>query len=243
MNVLILAAGPFDVEDQPYPFYLTEFGSKSLIEHILEASAALNPKAIILAAQEAEVTRFHLGNIASIVTSAATVLPVKGETKGAACTALLAARDVDNDDELLIISANEWVSLPYHEPIDDFRNRRIDAGTLVFRSLHPRYSYVRIEGDRVVEAAEKSPISPNACAGFYWFRRGRDFISGAKEMIRKDAHVDNQFFVAPVFNELILKQQHVSVYRLDAAYYHPIKNERQIDQRIRSMEERQNGSI
>ena len=56
----------------------------------------------------------------------------------------------------------------------------------------------------IVEASEKRPISKNAIAGVYVFQRGSDFVTGAKEAIRKDASVGGAYFVSAVFNELIL---------------------------------------
>ena len=48
-------------------------------------------------------------------------------------------------------------------------------------------------------------------------------------MIRKDAVVDGAFFVAPVFNELILKGKRVGISRIDVKDYRPLKTKKQID--------------
>jgi len=63
----------------------------------------------------------------------------------------------------------------------------------------------------VVEAAEKRPISRLATAGFYYFARGRDFVDATSEMIKKDAHVNGQFYICPCYNELILRQRRIGV--------------------------------
>ena len=52
--------------------------------------------------------------------------------------------------------------------------------------------------------AEKQPISRNATAGLYYFRRGVDFVRGAERMLFKNASFSGEFYVAPVYNELIL---------------------------------------
>ena len=45
------------------------------------------------------------------------------------------------------------------------------AGTVIFKSVHPRWSYVKLDSKKnVVEAAEKVPISNNATAGTYFFK-------------------------------------------------------------------------
>ena len=152
-----------------------------------------------------------------------------GETT--ACTALLAACQLDQSAELLIISANELVDIQLAEVIEEFRHRKLDAGTLTFRSIHPRYSYVKLNDEGfVIESAQCEPISFFATAGIFWFAKTAYFVEGAKNLIRKDAHVDGSYFVAPTFNELVLKQKKIGIIELDITKYFPLKTEQQINQ-------------
>ena len=50
---------------------------------------------------------------------------------------------------------------------------------------------------------KKKPISNIATCGIYWYRRGSDFVKYAKQMIEKDIRVNEEFYIAPVYNELI----------------------------------------
>jgi len=123
------------------------------------------------------------------------------------------------------------IDVDYRAVLADFRERHLDAGTITFSSIHPRYSYVRLSAEElVVEAAEKRPISGHATAGFYWFARGNDFVRAAEEMIYKDASVNGAFYICPVLNELVLEQARIGVYPIQADQYHPLKTARQIMQ-------------
>jgi dTDP-glucose pyrophosphorylase len=55
----------------------------------------------------------------------------------------------------------------------------------------------------VTEVAEKNPISDIATCGIYWYRKGSEFVSCAETMIHKNIRVNNEFYIAPVYNELI----------------------------------------
>jgi dTDP-glucose pyrophosphorylase len=55
----------------------------------------------------------------------------------------------------------------------------------------------------VTEVAEKNPISNIATCGIYWYRKGKDFVKYAERMIQKNIRVNNEFYIAPVYNELI----------------------------------------
>jgi dTDP-glucose pyrophosphorylase len=74
----------------------------------------------------------------------------------------------------------------------------------------------------VIEAAEKRPISRYATAGVYYFRQGKAFVQAAMEMIKKDAHTNGIFYVCPTFNELILEQAKIGVYKISRDSYFSI---------------------
>ena len=68
---------------------------------------------------------------------------------------------------------------------------------------------------QIVETAEKKPISSDAIAGTYYFRRGRDFAEAAKRVILKDARVHDRFFLSSSFNEMILMGKKLVAHRID----------------------------
>ena len=228
MNILILAAG--GSSSREYPLCLTEFNGEPLMQRTVNLCGPLSPARIIFALLEDEVSKYHLDSIVELLTPHAVVQRVHAETRGAACTALLASGMIDSDDELLILNGNELIEENFVSIVQGFRDRGLDAGAVSFPSVHPRYSFVRLDDyGFVVEAREKKPISRNAVAGFFWFQKGRDFVRAAKKMIRKDAHVDNTYYICPSFNELILEQKTIGVKHIDGKNYHPLKNIHQIE--------------
>jgi len=231
-NVLVLAAGDpgFNTEDGDYPLCLTELDGSPLVEKIAVSCKALDCGRFVFAMRETDATRFHLDSVVRLLVADAQIVKT-GKTRGAACTALLAAPYIDNDDSLLVMNANQHVDVDLAAVIREFAERRLDAGVVTFRSVHPRYSYVSIDAcGFVVEAAEKNPISQNATAGIYWFARGHDFIAALKGMIRRDANVDGAFYVCPLFNEMVLAQARVGVHPIETSRYRPLKTERQLHQ-------------
>ena len=231
MNILILAGGQDPSQNQEqYPLCLIEFDSVPLIEHVVSSCGVLQPSSLIVAFRAADVRKYHLNNVVSLLWPQASIINIYEQTQGAACTALLAARAIDNDDELLIVNGNELLDSNFSEIINDFRGRNLDAGIVTFRAIHPRYSFVRLDDNGlVVEAAEKNPISNNATAGFYWFSKGEDFVRAAKNLIRKDARVEGNFYICPAFNELVLENLSIGVHQIESKLYHPLKTERQVE--------------
>lgn len=233
VSILILAAGPagFEAHSSEYPLCLTEVGGISLLERIIGNTSDIEEASYSFAFLRNEAERFHLDKVATLLAPGANVFRIPESTMGSACTALLAASQLNLDSELLIISANELIDINFSEALDDFRSRKLDAGVLTFHSIHPRYSYVRLNDVRnVTEAAQQDPISHNATAGLFWFAKAKDFVEASMNLIRKNASVNGKFYVAPTLNELILHQAQVGVRDIESSKYTPLKTERQVQQ-------------
>lgn len=132
------------------------------------------------------------------------ILFTEGVTEGAVVTALLAKHLVNTDEELIISNADQYfVSKVFREELS--RNKKNYNGLIpIFEATHPRWSFAKVnEKGFITEVAEKVPISNHATVGVYYFAHGKDFVWAAEEMIKKDIRRNNEFYVCPVFNELI----------------------------------------
>jgi len=233
INIVVLAAGKprFENPDEEYPLLLTEIDGKPLVNNIVESNKGLQDCRYIFVLRKDDVEQFHLDNAVKQLSEKVEIIIIDGETGGAACSALLAIEWINNENELLILSADEYTDESTKKIVTKFKDLGYDAGTIIFDSIHPRYSYLKLDQDNlVIEAAEKNPISNNATVGFYWFKVGSEFVSGAKNLIRKEASVNGAFYICPVFNEFILNQKRIGVHKVEASKYHPIKSERQLNQ-------------
>lgn len=233
VSVLILAVeGPVANEDShsQYPLFLSEVKGKSILQRITDNVSCIENAVITFVFAQRQAEQFHLESVASILAPEANVVTVSEGTKGSGCTALLGACNFNPRSELLIISANELVDVSFNDVLQRFRRKKLDGATLIFDSIHPRYSYVALDvDDIVVHATQREPISSNATAGVFWFGEARDFIVGIQGLILKDQNVGGQFFIAPVFNEMILRHKKIGVHRLEKDAYTPLKNKQQLD--------------
>jgi len=86
----------------------------------------------------------------------------------------------------------------------EMQERDADGGIVTFKATHPKWSFAKVDDSGLVtEVAEKNPISDNATVGYYYWKRGSDFVKYAEQMIEKDIRVNGEFYVCPVFNEAI----------------------------------------
>jgi dTDP-glucose pyrophosphorylase len=225
---LLLAAGPpvAGSQEPQYPIFLDGIDQQLFLEHSINQIQALAPEKIVALVRAADAEQFHLDSILRQIAPNCEVIKVTGETGGAACTALLAVDKISAEHELLITSATDIVRMDLTRAVANFREREADAGVITFESLHPRYSYVRIDADGwVVEAAEKHPISRHASAGIYWFRSGADFLAAAESMILKDASVRGHYFICPSLNQLVLADKKIAAWEIPPDKYQPLKQQ------------------
>ena len=132
------------------------------------------------------------------------IVPVAAVTEGAACTVLLARRFIDSNDPLMIANSDQLVELDVNEYLAALDEDAVGGLIMTFWSDHPKWSYCRMRPDgTVVEVVEKQVVSNEATVGIYNFRRGRDYVRAADAMITANLRVNNEFYVAPTYNQLI----------------------------------------
>jgi dTDP-glucose pyrophosphorylase len=223
MKVIIPMAGNDDLFRRHgfhYAKPVIEIDRRPLVEHAFESLNSIPDARFVFIVRKEDDLRFHLRDVLQLLNPDATVLRADGETAGAGCTALLAIEHIDPEDELIIANADQIVNVDFEEIVGNFRDRKLDAGTIVFDSVHPRWSFVKTDAEGfVIEAAEKRPISRHATAGVYYFRHGKDFVSAIQSMIRKGASVNNGYFVCPCLNELILAHKRIGTFEIHRDKY------------------------
>lgn len=225
MKILILMAGSsesFRNAGYSYPKPLIEIAGKPLVQHILESTAALcqAEDKLIVAVRKDENVKYHITQVVHLLDPSAIVLEIPGEPAGAACSAMLAIDLIDDTEPLVVINGDQIINVDFLRVMSDFKTKGLDGGIIVFRDVHPRWSFVKSgEDGMVIEAAEKRPISNLATAGFYYFREGRDFVSSVKAMILKGAVVNGNYFICPAYNEMILKNQKIGTFLIEKKQY------------------------
>jgi dTDP-glucose pyrophosphorylase len=243
MNVLVLMAGDnkgLEEAGYIYPKNLIEIDGLPLIQRVIQQLGALreNGAKFTFFIRSDEDKKFHTGSVIRLLDPEAVCIKVPESTAGALCTALLAQGHIDNDEPLVIVNGDQIIDVDYKHVLTQFKNQQLGGGIIVFESVHPRWSYVKTDENKlVIEAAEKRPISKLATAGFYYFEKGKSFVQAAHDMLRKDARVDGLFYICPVYNELILRQRKIGVFEITRDAYHSLKT----PSGIQEYEERERG--
>ena len=205
LTVLIPMAGAgsrFQQAGYTFPKPLIDVKGKPMIQLVVEN---LNIKAnYVYVVQKEHREKYNLDTLLNLITPGCKIVEVDGITEGAACTALLAKEYIDKDTPLFFANSDQFVEWDSNEFLYKMNETDADGGIVSFRATHPKWSFAKIdEQGLVTEVAEKNPISDIATVGYYYWKKGSDFVKYAEDMIQKDIRVNNEFYVCPVFNQAI----------------------------------------
>lgn len=132
------------------------------------------------------------------------IIEIDGLSQGAAETVLFATEFIDNQEPLIIANSDQFIEFNMDEFILNFKVKYMDGLILTMTANSPKWSYIKYnEAREVTEVREKEVISNEATVGVYAFSQGQDFVRAAHKMINKKMKVNGEFYVAPVYNELI----------------------------------------
>jgi NDP-sugar pyrophosphorylase family protein len=187
---------------EPKPF-IKIFG-KPMIQWVIENLSTNIEHQFIFICQEKHVNEFHFDKILKQICPNSHVVSIDGLTQGAAETVLFASKMIDNRNPLVIANSDQYIEYKIEDFYESVVSEDNDGSILTMTSSSPKWSYIKYGEDlQVIEVREKEVISQEATVGIYGFSRGEDYVRSARRMIEKDLRVNGEFYVAPVYNELI----------------------------------------
>jgi NDP-sugar pyrophosphorylase family protein len=225
LNIVIPMAGggrSFIEAGYTFPKPLIDVGGKTMIELVASNLKPNCEHKFIFVCLREHYEKYDLYNIFKRATdNKFEVIQIAGPTEGAACSVICAIEHINNENDLLIANADQYLDLDINEFINSAREGEKDGLIMTFNASHPKWSYARVDNvNRVIETAEKKVISDKATVGLYYFRRGADFVKAAQGMFMKNIRYNNEFYVCPVFNEMILEDKNIYIYHIDANKMH-----------------------
>ncbi len=191
---------------------------KPMIQMVIESIPNRDKHKFIFIVQREHIDKYHIDAMLRILVPKCAIVVLDEITEGAACTVLKARRWIENTDPMLIINSDLY--------IPNFKLEKQGNIIYTIESVHPSFSFVKTVqmpsnwfgyDSMVTEVTEKIPISNRATIGAYQWDEGVDFVRLADQMIAADRRFNNEFYVAPVYNEAL--NQHMLVYERDVKQF------------------------
>jgi NDP-sugar pyrophosphorylase family protein len=244
MNIVIPMVGlgrRFSDAGFKRPKPLIEVRGKAIIEHAVESFGIEgNYIFIIRTSDYSEELKFILKTLKPNCK----IVEVDHITDGSVSSILLAKELIDNDEELLTTNCDQRTDWSPDDFIDFCRSSDSDGVVvtypydgILFGEKSP-YSFIEIDSSgKAKRLEEKFAISELALCGIHYWKRGKDFVSSAEDMIKNNDRTNNEFYVAKTYNYMVKENKIVRHYRAkkgefyslgtpeDVKKYNGIKNE------------------
>lgn len=193
---------------QPKP--LIPIHETPMIKVVIDNLRPTRPHRFIFICQREHVEAYGLDRKLTDWAPNAELVQIDGVTEGAACTVLLAERFLSGNP-LMIANSDQFIDCAIDYYLSKTDDPAVDGLIMTMTAHDPKWSFVGLdETGRVTRVVEKQPISDEATVGIYNFRRGDDFVQAAKRMIAAEKRVNGEFYVAPVYEELIEAGAHIA---------------------------------
>ena len=147
------------------------------------------------------------------------IIGIDGITEGQVCTVLKAKHLIDNDEPLMTANSDQYIDFDINDYLSVMDDKSLDGLIMTMKADDPKWSYAKTDKDGfVVETAEKKVISENATVGIFNFRRGKDLVRSAEQMIADNIRVNNEFYTCPCYNYLIREGKKIGIYGIGEEY-------------------------
>lgn len=205
INIVIPMAGRgsrFANAGYELPKPLIDVHGRHMIEYVVNnVCPSMEHRFIFICLQE-HLKKYDLENKLNDIAPGCVIVPVDHVTEGAACTVLLAEKYIDNKDPMMIANSDQFVDIDINDYLASIKE--YDGLIMTMTANDPKWSFIKYDKDNFVTLLrEKEVISNEATVGIYNYKHGSDFVKYAKQMIEKDIRVNNEYYVAPVYNEMI----------------------------------------
>jgi len=222
LNIVIPMAGRGSrFADQGYfqPKPLIPIHGKPMIEVVIDNLRPRLPHHFHFVMLREHLENFELRKLIDKAAPDSTVIAIDEITDGPACTVLLVEKYINNDTQLMIANCDQWVDIAINDYLADFTRQKCDGFIMTMKASDPKWSFVEFNTTgKIIRIVEKEVVSNEATVGIYNFRRGSDFVRAARQMIAQNFRVNNEFYVAPTYNQLIHWGMPLGVYSIGSLW-------------------------
>lgn len=232
LNIILPIGGSlyFPAPNDDIPKILKNIAGKPMVYWAMQHLEKIEgPKRYILIGEREPLENFNIARVLRFYTECEVdVLSLDAPTQGAPCSVLLSIDRINPDEEVLVATLDQSFDRDINGDLDKLRSKQAAAGVWCFDSVHPKWSYARLDGEEVTEVQEKKPISTNALTSLYWFSKASDMYEAIMDNLRRGDTVNGQFYIAPCLNEFILRSKPVGATLVNEGSYHNFYDMQQI---------------
>jgi dTDP-glucose pyrophosphorylase len=220
MNIVVPMAGRgsrFTQAGYSLPKPLLPVLGQPMIDVVIKNLRPSTPHRFIFICQQEHLQAFDLEPVLRSAGNDTVIVPIEYVTEGAACTVLLAEKYINNLQPLMIANCDQYIATSIDSYLQNMEEGDFDGYIMTMTADDPKWSYIRLnEKKSITEVVEKKVVSNEATVGIYNYRHGSDFVKATHAMMAANDRTNNEFYVAPAFNYMIVTDKRVGFMNIGA---------------------------
>ncbi|MDD5699637.1 MAG: hypothetical protein PHH00_00380 [Candidatus Nanoarchaeia archaeon] len=208
MNIVVPLAGRdenFESRGMIKP--LTKINGKEIIKIISESRPFSYENAIFIVLMEHQEKYKLADELVRLFGNKIKIILLDKMTDGSPQSILTAKPFIDNEEELTIDLADQYLDLTGFPEFMQANKWKCEGIIPTFEAYHWNQGYMIIGEDGFIKGIsekDKIPISTHSTACISYFKKGRDFVRYAEQMISKKRTAANGVYLPSlVYNEMI----------------------------------------
>ncbi|WP_312724321.1 glycosyltransferase family 2 protein [Stutzerimonas kunmingensis] len=218
LNILIPMAGAgsrFSAAGYTQPKPLIPVRGAPMLKWVIDNIRPQCEHRYIFICQQSHIDDYDLRHKLEVWAPGCAIVSLPGLTEGAACTVYAAKHLIENNDPVMIANSDQYISHDINRYLAHMDSSGADGLIMTMEAHDPKWSFVELNDQgNVVRVVEKDVISPDATVGIYNFRSGRELLRAIEAMFESGFRVNGEFYLAPVYNEMIARGAKVVPYRI-----------------------------
>jgi dTDP-glucose pyrophosphorylase len=218
INIVIPMAGHgsrFSKAGYKDPKPLISVNGKPMIELVINNLKPSKMHRFIFICQSEHLNNYPLRALLEEKAPGCKIIEVTEVTAGAACTVLLAKEFINNQDQLMIANCDQYIDVDINEYLAALDDVSADGLIMTMKAYDNKWSFIKLnEKNEITLVVEKEVVSDEATVGIYNYQHGSDFVVASEAMISKNLRVNNEFYVAPAYNEMIQRGKKIKYYNI-----------------------------
>jgi len=206
MNVVITMAGRgsrFAKSGYKQPKHEIMAGNKSLFWWSMRSLKQFYDEQFIFIVRKGSYSKSHLiEEITHLGIASYMIIELTAVTRGQADTVMQVSNQFDDDEDILVYNIDTAIKPEYLTKDAIIQG---DGTVPLFEAEGTHWSFAKMDetNQRILEMAEKRPISSWGSVGLYYFRRWKDFSTAFEEMADQLLEEYGEIYIAPLYNHLI----------------------------------------
>ena len=147
------------------------------------------------------------------------LVEIRNKTKGALATSGLCLDKLNDELPVVIQSVDGLCFGLMDDFVREMKGNDADGGVIVFPSDDPKYSYVRVTGNKPIEFAEKQLIGELATAGIFYFKSKELLVDSILWAILFQIKYMDKYYLSSAMNKLVFEGKKVSLHKISEESY------------------------